>query len=322
MSPSPPVVLVAPAVPAALVEGLRERNPDVHFVALSAEGTAPDDLAAAHVVLRVGLGKPQLSRLLQRFPTVTWVHTSTAGFDWAMVAEIPERGIALTRSAAAYAVPIGEFTVTLIAALVKRLPALADAQRRHEWASVEPRDLEGLRVGVVGAGGIGHEVAWRAAALGMRVKGLQRTPRPQPHYEAVLGPAQLHELLAWSEVVVVACPLTPETRGLIGSAELAAMPAGSYLINVARGPIVDAAALVEALRAGHLAGAALDALDVEPLPADDPLWDAPNLSITPHTSYKSPRNLERVLSEFEANLRRFRRGEALEHTMRHPELGY
>ncbi len=322
MSQTPTTVLVAPAVPAQLLEGLRERHQDVRFVALGDDGAAPVDVATAHAVLRVGLNKPQLSELLQRFPDVTWVHTSTAGFDWALVPEIPERGIALTRSAAAYAVPIGEFTVALIASLVKRLPVLEAAQRERRWASVEPLDLAGLRVGIVGAGGIGHEVAWRAAALGMRVTGLQRSPRPQPHYEAVMGPDRLHELLAGSDVVVIACPLTPETRGLIGAAELAAMPAGSYLINVARGPIVVSEALVAALRSGHLAGAALDALDVEPLPEGDPLWDVPNLTITPHTSFKSPRNLERVLAEFEANLGRFLRGEPLANTMRHPELGY
>jgi len=314
-------VLVASAVPGDLVAGLRERNPGVDFVTLDAEGRAPNDLRTAHAILRVAVNKPQLSALLQRFPDVKWVHTSTAGFDWAMVPEIPARGIALTRSAA-YAIPIGEFTVTLIASLVKLLPGLAQAQRERRWANVEPGDLDGLRVGVVGAGSIGHEIAWRASALGMRVTGLRRTPRHQPHFEAVLGPERLHDLLAGSDVVVLACPLTPETRGLIGEVELAAMPRGSYLINVARGPVVVTEALVAALRSGHLAGAALDALDVEPLPAEDPLWDAPNLVITPHTSFKSPRNLERVVTEFETNLRRFLRGEPLENTMRHPELGY
>lgn len=322
MNQKPVTVLVSPAVPAPLLAGLRERNPEVAFVALNEDGTAPQELATAHAVLRVGLNKPQLSGLLRRFPAITWVHTSTAGFDWAMVPEIPERGIALTRSAAAYAVPIGEFTVALIASLVKKLPVLAGAQREHRWANEDPLDIAGLRLGVVGAGGIGHEVAWRAAVLGMQVTGLQRSPRPQLHYQDVLGPDRLHELLGSSDVVVIACPLTAETRGLIDAAAIAAMPAGSYLINVARGPVVVTAALVDALRSGHLSGAALDAFDVEPLPQDDPLWDTPNLTITPHISYKSGRNVERVLDEFEANLGRFLAGQELENTMRHPELGY
>lgn len=317
-----PNVLVSSAVSPALVQGLRELHPDVAFVVLGDDGTASADTHRADALLRVALNKPQLSALLNRFPDIRWVHTSTAGFDWAMVPEIPERGIVLTRSAMAYAIPIGEFTITLIAALVKRLDELRQAQREHRWAVSEPDELAGLRVGIVGAGAIGHEVAWRGAALGMRITGLQRSPRPQPHYERVVGPDGLHELLAASDVVVIACPLTQETKGLIGAAELAAMPAGSYLINVARGPIVVTSALREALESGHLAGAALDALDVEPLPAGDPLWDTPNLIITPHTSFKSPRNLERIVAEFEANLRRFVAGEELLNAMRQPQLGY
>lgn len=322
MSRSPTSVLVSSAVPKTLVEGLRETHPNVEFTMLDEDGTAPVDILHADAVLRVALSKPQLRALINRYAGIRWVHTSTAGFDWAMVPEIPERGIVLTRSASAYAIPIGEFTITLIAALVKRLADLREAQREHRWATSEPAELAGLRVGIVGAGAIGREIAWRGEALGMRITGLQRSPRPQPHYERVFGPGHLHQMLASSNVVVIACPLTNETRGLIGAAELAAMPAGSYLINVARGQVLVTSALVDALRSGHLAGAALDALDVEPLPADDALWDTPNLTITPHTSFKSPLNLERIVAEFEANLRRFEAGHELHNAMRQPELGY
>lgn len=315
-------VLVSAAVGEDLTSGLRERHPNVEFVPLSADGTAPASLVRADAILRVALTKPQLSSLIGRFEGVRWVHTSTAGFDWAMVPEIPARSISLTRSAAAYAIPIGEFTLALIAAQVKRLYTLHDAQRRREWMSVEPAELSGLRVGIVGAGAIGHQIAWRAAALGMRVRGLQRSPAPQEHYEHVYGPDGLGELLEASDVLVIACPLTDETRGLIGAAELARLPEGAFLINIARGPIVRTDALVAALASGHLAGAALDALDVEPLPASDPLWSAPNLVITPHTSFKSPRNLERVVVEFEENLQRFTTGRPLLNTMRQPSLGY
>lgn len=315
-------VLLSPAVPDDLREGLAARHPGVAFTPLTQSGAVPAGAEDAAAILRVGLNKPQLSAALAAAPGVRWVHTSTAGFDWAWVPEIQERGIALTRSAAAYAAPIGEFAVTLISSLAKRLPVFAEAQRRQEWLDLEPLDLRGLRVGVVGAGAIGTEVAWRAAGLGMRVRGSKRSPTPLPHYERVHAPDELPELLAWAQVVVVACPLTPETRGLIGAAELAAMAPGGYLVNVARGPIVESGALLAALESGHLAGAALDAFDTEPLEPGDPLWSAPNVVVTPHTSFKSARNLARVVDEFEANLARFLAGEELLNGMRHPELGY
>ena len=315
-------VLLPAALPAAMQQELAARHPDVEFVPLTPDGAVPARGVGAEALLRVALSKPQLSAALNAALGVKWVHTSTAGFDWALVPEITERNIILTRSAAAYAVPIGEFAITLISGLVKRLPAFATAQRERAWADLEPYDLDGLQVGVVGAGAIGAETAWRGAALGMRFRATKRTQAPLPNFEHVYSPADLHELGAGSRVVVIACPLTPETRGLIGAAELAAMPPGSYLVNVARGAIVDSAALVAALDSGHLAGAALDAFETEPLPTSDPFWSAPNLLLTPHTSFKSARNLTRVVDEFEVNLKRFMAGEELLNGMRHPELGY
>lgn len=318
----PITVLLSPMVGDAHRERLRAGFPDVRFVVLGDAGSVPPEGAGATALLRVALTKPDLSSALDAAPDVRWVHTSTAGFDWALVPEILERSITLTRSAASYAIPIGEFTITLIAALAKRLPELAQAQRDRRWASLEPLELADLTVGVVGAGGIGREVAWRCNALGMRVIGTKREASPQEHFHDVLPASALHELLAQSDVVVVACPLTPETRGLIDARALAAMRSSAYLINVARGPIVVEADLVAALEAGTIAGAAMDAFDEEPLPETSPLWDAPNFVVTPHTSFKSPRNLDRILAEFEDNLRRFQAGQPLTNALRDAALGY
>jgi len=318
----PTTVLLSPMVGQAHRDRLRDGFPDVRFVVLGDGGSVPRDGREAEALLRVALTKPDLSAALTAAPAVRWVHTSTAGFDWALVPEILERGITLTRSAASYAIPIGEFTLTLIAALAKRLPELAQAQRERRWASLEPLELADLTVGIVGAGGIGREVAWRCRALGMRVIGTKREASPQEHFDDVLPASALHDLLAQSDVVVVACPLTPETRGLIDARALAAMRRTAYLINVARGPIVVEADLVTALRAGTIAGAAMDAFDEEPLPETSPLWDAPNFVVTPHTSFKSPRNLDRILAEFEDNLLRFRAGQPLVNALRDAALGY
>ena len=319
---TPTTVLLSPMVGEGHRERLRSGFPDVRFVVLGEGGAVPPDATDATALLRVALTKPDLSSALTAAPGVRWVHTSTAGFDWALVPEILERGIALTRSAASYAIPIGEFTLTLIAALAKRLPDLAQAQRERRWASLEPLELADLTVGIVGAGGIGREVAWRCRALGMRVVGTKREPTPQEHFDEVLPASALHDMLERSDVVVVACPLTPETRGLIDARALAAMKRSAYLINVARGPIVVEADLLAALHEGAIAGAAMDAFDEEPLPPTNPLWDAPNFVVTPHTSFKSPRNLDRILAEFEDNLRCFRAGQPLANALRDAALGY
>ena len=315
-------ILLSPAVPEDHRRRLADGWPQVRFLTLAPGGDLPGGGAEADAVLRVALKKPELSAVLRAAPGVRWVHTSTAGFDWAMVPEIEERGIVLTRSAASYAVPIGEFTLALIATLVKRLPQLAAAQREQTWETIEPPELADLTVGIVGAGAIGHEVAWRCRALGMRVVGLKRTPMPLEHFDEVLGPDRLHDLLERSDVVVVACPLTDETRGLIDAAAFEAMKRTAYLINVARGPIVGEGALLEALRDERIAGAAMDAFDDEPLPQGHPLWDAPNFLVTPHTSFKSPRNIDRILDEFGENLDRFLRGEPLHNALEDFALGY
>ena len=315
-------VLLSPHVTDALRARLGERFPTVRFLGIESGGTLPPDGETADVVLRVALSKPDLSRLLRQAPAVRWVHTSTAGFDWALVPEITSRGITLTRSASSYAIAIGEFTLALIMAWAKRLPLLAEAQRERRWTSIEPLEFGDLTIGVIGAGGIGREVAWRAHALGMRVIGTKRDPTPQPHFDEVLGPARLPELLAGADVVVVACPLTPETQGLVDARALAHMRRGAFLINVARGAIVVSEDLLDALQQGRIDGAALDAFDEEPLPPDHPLWSAPNVVVTPHTSFKSPHNLGRVLGEFEDNLARFLNGEPLRHALRDAALGY
>ena len=319
---TPTTVLLSPMVGEGHRERLRSGFPDVRFVVLGEGGAVPAGASDATALLRVALTKPDLSTALTAAPNVRWVHTSTAGFDWALVPEILERGITLTRSAASYAIPIGEFTLTLIAALAKRLPDLAQAQRERRWASLEPLELADLTVGIVGAGGIGREVAWRCRALGMHVIGTKREPTPQEHFDEVLPASTLHDMLERSDVVVVACPLTPETRGLIDARALAAMKRSAYLINVARGPIVVEADLLAALHEGAIAGAAMDAFDEEPLPPTSPLWEAPNFVVTPHTSFKSPRNLDRILAEFEDNLRCFRAGQPLANALRDAALGY
>jgi phosphoglycerate dehydrogenase-like enzyme len=217
---------------------------------------------------------------------------------------------------------MAEFVVAYILLMAKRLPDLLRAQMRHQWSPPEPDELGGRTVGIVGAGAVGTEVARRCAALGMRVIGTKRTPQPLPDFEQVLPPSGLPELLRASDYVVLTSPLTTETRGMIGEAELRAMKPTAYLLNVARGALIDEHVLTRALREHWIAGACLDAFVQEPLSPDSPLWDLENLVITPHTSYRSPNGTERGIASFVANLRRYLAGEPLEDPLKDASLGY
>jgi phosphoglycerate dehydrogenase-like enzyme len=306
-------VLVSSRFEEAHVEALRAAFQDVSFFRLPEDGAVPERGRGAEVIFRCGMPKSALRRALADAPGVRWIHTCTAGVDWLLVPEVEERGIAITRSQTTFSVPIGEFVVGCIFLLSKRFPMLLRAQAAREWA---PHDLPaepvaGKSVGIVGAGAIGAEVAWRCAALGMRVLGIKRTPSPLPHFKEVLGPDGLPRLLDEADFLVLACPLTPETRGMIGEPQLRRMKRSAYLINIARGGLTVEADLVRALRERRIAGACLDTFDREPLPRESPLWDLDNAVITPHFSYSSPNGLDRAVEEFKRNLKRYSRGEPL-----------
>jgi phosphoglycerate dehydrogenase-like enzyme len=164
---------------------------------------------------------------------------------------------------------------------------------------------------IIGLGQIGQAIAERAAVFGMHVVGSRRSGAAVPGVSAVVPADGWRPLLGEADYVVIAAPLTPETRGMIGAAELATMRPDAYLINIARGEIVDEAALIAALQSGRIAGAGLDVFNVEPLPAESPLWGLPNVFITPHISWNSPAVLPRTLDLFLDNLRRYRDGEPL-----------
>jgi phosphoglycerate dehydrogenase-like enzyme len=239
-----------------------------------------------------------------------------------MVPEVEARGITVSRTAGAMNGPMAEFAMGVMLRHAKRFPALEAAQGRAEWAPVMADELDGATLGIVGAGAIGERLAALARPFGMRVVGLKRSPGPVAGFDAVWGPEGLHRLLAESDVVVLATPLTPETRGMIGAAELARMRPTAQLLNLARGALVDGEALMEALRAERLAAAWMDAFETEPLPPSSAFWSTPNLFVTPHCSYRSHRVRDRVVAEFAANLERRIAGAPLANTMREPALGY
>jgi glyoxylate/hydroxypyruvate reductase len=253
-------------------------------------------------------------------PKLRWIQATSSGIGpFVKSAGLDRSGILITNAAGIHAVPLAEHTLLSLLYFVKDLPARARDQRAHVWERYCGRELRGMTVAVVGLGAVGREIARTLRAVGLRVVGVRRTPVEDPaasDVDEAITPDRLHELLPRCDALVLIAPHTPETEGMIGARELALLPRGAILVNVARGALVDEAALVDALRSGHLGGAALDVAAVEPLPVDSPLWDLPNVLITAHSASTVERENERLTDLFCENLRRFLAGDPLVNLLR------
>lgn len=279
---------------------------------VDADGAFDGDPTDAAAYFRWWTGRPILEKVLAAAPCLRWLHTPSAGVDHLLIPPVLEREITITNSAGVHAIPIAEFVLALLLARVKQLAGYHAAQAAARWdREIQVDELFERTLLILGIGGIGQAIAERAAAFGMRVWGSRRSPRPMPGVERVVGLDGWRELLPAADYIVVAAPLTPETRGMLDAAAFAAMRPSVFVINIARGAIIDEPALLAALRAGQIAGAALDTFEQEPLPADSPLWTLPNVTITPHATASSPRMRERQIALFSENLRRFRNNEPL-----------
>ncbi|MFN9558615.1 MAG: D-2-hydroxyacid dehydrogenase, partial [Dolichospermum sp.] len=250
--------------------------------------------------------------VLDAAPLLRWHHAPNAGVNHILTPKYLERDLILTNGAGVHGIPIAEFVITYLLAYTKRLPILYQLHAEHNWQRGLPNiELFGKTLLIIGAGGIGQEIAVRAKAFGMRIFGSSRQSQPLPNFDKVVGANEWKQLLSESEFVVIAAPLTPETKGLIDLETLRLFRPDSYLINIARGAIVEESALTKALQEGWIAGAALDTVFTEPLPAESPLWTLPNVFITPHCSGNSPRVKERTIALFLENFTRYRQGQQL-----------
>ncbi len=250
------------------------------------------------------------ARALRDAPGLAWMHSFSAGVDDPWFQRLRARGVRLTTSSGAMAVPIAQTVILYLLALARDLPGWLDAQARRSWEPRDISDLQGRVLGVLGMGPIGQEVARLGGALRMRTLAVRRKPTGDEPCETWPW-ERLPELLGLADALVLALPLTDETRHLIDADALARMRPGALLVNVGRGEVVDETALVAALESGHLGGAGLDVFEVEPLPAESPLWGMPNVIVTPHSSGTNPGNQERVIELFLDNLARYRRGDPL-----------
>lgn len=313
------------------LERIRAAAPGARLVTVSIEGLADGSLDDVEVMLRGWLASDAFDRLLVRAPRLAWVHSATSGVERALTPASRARDLVVTNARGVFSRPIAEYVLMMILAVSRRLPQLLELQRERTWQPLEGMELRDVTVGVVGLGSMGRAVADLATAFGCRVIGVRRHADEvgplltddgrEVHLERVGGPGTLPELLGESDFIVLAAPLTPETRGLMDEGTLAMVKPGSWLINVARGGLVDERALLRALRDGPLGGAVLDTFHDEPLPPMSSFYDLPNVIVTPHTAWSSTRVLDRSVELFCDNLRRFAAGEPLLNVV-DPTAGY
>ncbi len=300
----------------------RAAIPGHEFLAVDPLGALAD---AARAEVAIGGTDPErLGALLAAAPGLRWYATTAAGVDRLVAAGFADRpDLVLTNNAGAYDVSMAEHAIALMFSAAKGLSAYTRSQAARAWVrGPRPAELRGATLVVHGMGAIGSECARLAAALGMDVIGVRRRPgAPPPWVRRVVGPERLLEVAREADYLVAAAPLTPATRGSISAAVLAALRPTAWLVNIGRGAIVDEDALVAALAAGRIGGAALDVFSVEPLPKDHALWALPNVIITPHASALSPSIIGRTIAIFAANLERWNRGEPIQNRI-DPEAGY
>ncbi len=279
-----------------------------------------DALARAEVLIQLHTPKD----LMSLAPRLRWLQGIGAGVEQFAAAGVTRDRVVVTNASGVSAGSMAEFVIGRLLQIWKRFPEAEAHQREHAYVRTYGRSFAGSVVGVVGLGSIGVAVATRARAMGVRVLGLKRNVSSGSTADAdeLYGPDRLHEMLARCDAVVVSAPATPETHHLIDRAALAAMKPGAVLVNVARGSLVDEDALMEALRSGQLSAAALDVFEQEPLPADSPIWDTPNLWVSAHSSVSVDRYVDDVFDLFEDNLRRYAAGEPLRNRVDMAALGF
>ena len=222
----------------------------------------------------------------QKGRRLRWIQLTTAGYDGITFHGVPET-VAVTNAGHSHGPMVAEHAIMLLAALTRRLHLYVEPQSRHVFdRNIAPplATLEDSTVAILGYGGIGRETARRAKAFGARVIAIARSARDDVFADAIVPSSQLHRVLVEADSLIVTAALTEETKGMIDAQALKAMKPNGILVNIARGPIVDTPALIDALHSGHLAAAGLDVTDPEPPPPDHPLWSCPNLIVTPHVS--------------------------------------
>ncbi len=294
----------------AMLEALPD---ETHIIAGNTPEAFSGSAAEASVIFNWPGRRALLAEVLAMAPNARWIHTRAAGLEDLLSPELIAHPAVLTNSSGVFSPSLGEWVLGAILYFAKDFPRLLHNQRAGVWQQFDVPFIEGQTVGIVGYGDIGRAVASRVRAMGMRVLAVKRhaAGHSDPLVERVYATEDRREMMAQCDYVVLALPLTPETRGLIGKQEIAAMKPGAILVNVGRGQVLDEAALAAALEEKRIRGAALDVFAQEPLPAGHPFYKLENLLLSPHAADHTPDWLERAMRFFLDQFERFRTGKPL-----------
>jgi phosphoglycerate dehydrogenase-like enzyme len=277
-------------------------------------GDLAPELADARVLFNWAGSKDELRRAMEGAPKLEWIHGRAAGLDSVLFPELIESPIPLTNGRGAFSQSLGEFVMCGVLYFAKEVPRMLRSKAARHWDMFDVYELSQQTMGIVGHGDIGRAIARRAKAFGMKVLALRRDTTPRDgdqHIDQVFPNANLHKMLPLCDYVVASAPLTPQTRHMLGAAEFALMKPDAVVMNVGRGPVIDEAAMVAALEAKQIRGAALDVFEVEPLPASSPLWGMENVLISFHTADHTKDWMDDAVSLFLAEFGRWRNGEPL-----------
>ena len=296
--------------PPWFAEKLSRDFPQFEVGQLNSPELVANQIADAEIMFGDSLPADQFDRARK----LRWIHSPAAAVHQFMFPALVNSDVVLTNAREVHGPGVAEHVIALLFAIAKRIPESVRFQEKHFWGQEQlwsggkcPLDLEGATLGLVGFGSIGSNVAKSAHAMGMKVLVVREHPAAEraEFVDEELPSSRLEDMLSRSDYVVLSPPLTPSTRGMIGAKQLSQMKDSAYMINVGRGPLIVESALIEALRAGTISGAALDVFDQEPLPPDSPLWDLDNLLITPHTAGMAHNLWERHYAVFSENMRRY-----------------
>lgn len=319
-------VLISFDLPSVYVEKIRSVSPSLEVVSSEDKEEALRLVEDADVLF-AGFFSKELFLAAKR---LIWIQAWGAGVDRFLIPEVVKSRVIVTNAGGVHPTPISEHVVGLMLCLCRKLHLFIRDQMGRKWERYESsvsteqvEELAGKTIGIVGLGRIGTEIAQKAKCLGMRVIATKRDPSrlASTSVDRLFHPTYLNQLLAQSDFVVLSLPLTKETQGMIGEAQLKSMKRTGYLINVSRGRIVQESRLIEALKQGWIAGAGLDTFENEPLPENSELWDFRNVIITPHIAGLTPYYMERLTNIFCENLNRFIRERPLMNVV-NKTLGY
>lgn len=303
-------ILIAHQLAPAITARLARVRPDLELRPMAPKEVTADDVAWADVL--VGFRRPAVG-----LGSARWVHCIGAGVDGWLKDGWPDE-VLLTRTTESFAAPIGEWVTARLLAATQDLRRLESDQRAQRWDEFEPRLLSGTHALIVGTGDVGQGIAQRLSALGVTVTGCSRSGRQRNGFSVINPISELPRVLSGPEWLILAAPLTDQTRRMVNR-DLLQHAEGAWLVNVARGELVDDKAMLEALDDGHLAGAALDVFSVEPLPADSPLWGHPRVMISPHIAGVT--TVDGAVRGFLQALDALERGERPARVVE-PQLGY